>query len=173
METASTLPWKHCLLALCCVIPYPVQSWMLIVVQRPWLLDGKVLVRLSRKRRVQLRGSLWIQSITTWLALRHSTVYFRYNCWHEMEKTDIYCICHVTVHWHSVKCQKKKKKIKARKHWVRFVWVIEDTIFLFKKSYLVVDQHEFFNDQLMPIFGDQGGQGQCPYIMKIWCGFFF
>lgn len=51
METASTLPWKHWLLELYHLIPYPIHSWLLVVVQRPWSLDGKPVVQLSREKR--------------------------------------------------------------------------------------------------------------------------
>lgn len=50
METASTSPWRHWLLALNHLIPYPIHSWLLVVVQRPWSLDGKTVVQLSRKK---------------------------------------------------------------------------------------------------------------------------
>lgn len=32
------------------LIPYPIHSWLLVVVQRPWSLDGKPVVQLSREK---------------------------------------------------------------------------------------------------------------------------
>lgn len=92
-----------CILALCCVIPYPVQSWMLAVVQRPWSLDGKVLVQLSRERRVQLRASPWTQTVTDLISIK--TLYFSYGFYYTQE-THLEETCNTTVNQCSVNCPK-------------------------------------------------------------------
>lgn len=51
-------------------IPYPVHSWMLVVVQRPWPLVGKVLVWLSRNRSAQFWDSTW--KITELIWTKHT-----------------------------------------------------------------------------------------------------
>lgn len=51
-------------------IPYPVHSWMLVVVQRPWPLVGKVLVWLSRNRSAQFWDSPW--KITELIRAKHT-----------------------------------------------------------------------------------------------------
>lgn len=51
-------------------VPYPVHSWMLVVVQRPWPLVGKVLVWLSRNRSAQFWDSPW--KITELIRAKHT-----------------------------------------------------------------------------------------------------
>lgn len=52
------------------LIPYPIHSWLLVVVQRPWSLDGKPVVQLSREK--------WCNSVDRHYAkeLRHQTKLF-------------------------------------------------------------------------------------------------
>lgn len=105
METVSTLPWKHCIFALCCVIPYPVQSWMLDVVQRPWSLDGKVLVQLSRESRCNSEDHLELKASLIWLTIRCTTLNCYYNCCDEKGQKNKRPK-NATVTWHYVNCQK-------------------------------------------------------------------